>query len=179
MIVRGPHPETGWVVLSNKVVRDSRLSLRAVGLLAHLLSHEPGWAVNSVALAKYWKCGRDQIRTAIQELINHGYAVRTKMQNEAGHWSTETIIFDCPQTLGENSESYPLPTPEKPDVGGLGAKRTNIQKKNYVGLIANETLISNTQLCSSCAGFGNTVTHDDTGRPHINRCEHCQGAGVR
>lgn len=165
-------------MLSNKVVRDSRLSLRAVGLLAHLLSHEPGWSVNSVALSRYWGCGRDQIRAALQELIDHGYAVRTKTQNEAGHWSTETIIFDCPQTLGDNWPSNPLPTPEKPDVGESGAKRTNIQKKNYVGVTSRETLIGTPPLCGHCNGFGNTAGHDDTGRTLLTKCEHCNGEGL-
>lgn len=175
MIVRGPHTETGWLVLSNQVVRDRRLSLRAIGLLAHLLSHEPGWKVNSIGLAKYWEVGRDQIRHALNELLEHGYAIRYKTQDEAGRWRTETIIFDCPQTLGDNTDSYPLPTPENPYVGESGAKRKTILKKNNGTFMPNETLIGLPHLCGNCHGFG---TNLDTDTQTLTKCENCKGEGL-
>lgn len=125
MIVRSPRPDDGWLAVPNQAVRDTRLSLTAIGLLCHLLSHEPGWRVSSEQIARSFGIGRDRARKAMAELIEHGYALRSRHQDTAGRWHTETVVFDRPavDNLGENLFGTDLPTPEKPYVGISGANR--------------------------------------------------------
>lgn len=142
-IVRGQHHEDGWFTIPNKAVRDRRLSLKAVGLLAHLLSHEPGWKINSVTLAKHWQVGRDQIRNALSELESFGYVIRVRWQNERGHWNHDLVVFDRPQDHVErtvdNPFGYPLPTPDSPVVGSSGHIRSTNEER-HVGVSSGDAL---------------------------------------
>lgn len=96
MIVRGERPADRFAQISNAALADERLSFRARGLLAHLLSLPIGWTTDSVALAKGTKEGRDAIRTALNELVDHGYLVRVRSQDAQGQWRTDVHVTDIP-----------------------------------------------------------------------------------
>jgi hypothetical protein len=142
MIVRGEHRPDGWVAIPNATVRDVRLSLTAIGLLCHLLSHEPGWRVSADQVGRTFGMGRDRARNAMLELIEHGYASRTRTQDPAGRWNTETTVFDRPAVdnfvdkLGTSS----VPTPEKPYVGlSVDIRRTS-KNDHAPGFSSGDTL---------------------------------------
>lgn len=116
MIVRGPQT-TEYAVLSNRVLRDRRLSFRARGLLVYLLSMPPGWKTSSDRLTRETTEGRDAIRTAIRELQAAGYMTLTKRQDRRGRWHSEWLCTDCGEPCGQDHS----PTPEKPVLGFSGA----------------------------------------------------------
>jgi hypothetical protein len=68
--------EYRFTQIPNDWVRDSRLSLKSIGLLAQLLSHSEGWNVTISSLATANNCGRDLIAGAVRELEGAGYLVR-------------------------------------------------------------------------------------------------------
>ena len=70
--------ERNFTQLPNVWIRDERLSYAARGVLANLMSHDPGWRVSIEALAKASPQGKDAIRTAVAQLEQHGYLVRRK-----------------------------------------------------------------------------------------------------
>jgi len=109
VIVRGPTDADQFTILPNRVIRDHRLSFRARGVLAYLLSMPPGWRTSSTRLARQAKEGRDAIRTALEELQQHGYATLVRHQDEAGHWITEWHVTDkaCEQPV--DNATYPRP----------------------------------------------------------------------
>lgn len=92
-------PEEGWVPIANAAVRDDRLSWRARGLLAHLLSYPDGWKTNIdtlVAIAENAGGnaeGRDAMRAAMQELEDAGYVTRTRYRDR-GRWAVDTEVID-------------------------------------------------------------------------------------
>jgi len=96
-----------FTVLPNEALRDPTLSFRATGLLAYLLSLPDGSAVDSLALSRRKKEGRDAIRTAFAELENACYVRRSKERNESNQWQTITEISDQPMGLPPD-----LPTPD-------------------------------------------------------------------
>ena len=57
--------EYRFTQIPNDWVRDSRLSLKSIGLLAQLLSHSEGWNVTISSLATANNCGRDLIAGAV------------------------------------------------------------------------------------------------------------------
>lgn len=78
-IIRGKHSfDDQFTQIPNAWLRDSRLSLKAIGLLAQLLSHSPGWSVSIAQLARANDCGLDLIRNAIRELELCGYLERSQ-----------------------------------------------------------------------------------------------------
>ena len=118
-------PDEGWVPISNAAVRDHRLSWRARGLLAELLSYPDGWETSVdklVAMARRngeASEGRAAMRKAIGELADAGYVAYTRTQDKHGHWATEMVVSDEPNPDGANrrtrNRTVGVPTPRLPD----------------------------------------------------------------
>lgn len=109
-------------IIDRQLVRDARLSLRALGVAVRLLSNAPGFRMTSLDLAWERPEGRDAVRSALNELEAAGYLRRKVSQLENGQWVTRQVITDALPPEPENPSS--VPTPEKPDVGapGYGAR---------------------------------------------------------
>lgn len=104
--IRRTQPLFQFVQIPNLVARDYRLSWRARGLLIELLSYPPGWETtidDMVDRAKKEAAknggkieGREAMRAAANELVRVGYIVRRRIQNERGHWRTESELSEDP-----------------------------------------------------------------------------------
>lgn len=80
-LIRGHHSfDDHFTQIPNEWVRDSRLSLKAIGLLTQLMSHSPGWNMSISSLARFNKTGIDTIKTAVKELEVYGYLKRSTTQ---------------------------------------------------------------------------------------------------
>ena len=96
-IQRTPRPQSNFTILSNEILRDNRLSFRARGILASVLSRPDNWRTSADSLANESIEGRGAILTALKELEMLGYLERTKYQNELGHWVSDSLIYDQPK----------------------------------------------------------------------------------
>jgi hypothetical protein len=65
---------------------NTQISLRAIGLLAHY--HAAGAYVPTAVVAKSFAEGRDAIRKALGELVDHGY-VNVERYRVGSQWSTK------------------------------------------------------------------------------------------
>jgi hypothetical protein len=111
-IIRVRH-EDHFTVVRNRTIRDPRLSFKATGLLAYLLSLPDGATVSRAELVKAKTDGQDSIMTALRELKAAGYIEHEKVQDEYGMWRTETTIREVPegqpkQPLRGNPATVPL-----------------------------------------------------------------------
>ena len=80
-LIRGHHTfDDHFTQIPNNWVRDSNLSLKAIGLLTQLMSHRPGWNMSISSLARFNKTGVRTIKSAVQELELNGYLVRSEKQ---------------------------------------------------------------------------------------------------
>jgi hypothetical protein len=80
-LIRGHHAfDDHFTQIPNNWVRDSNLSLKAIGLLTQLMSHRPGWNMSISSLARFNKTGVRTIKSAVQELELFGYLVRSEKQ---------------------------------------------------------------------------------------------------
>lgn len=78
-LVRGHHSfDNHFTQIPNAWLRDKRISLGAKGLLAQLMSHNPGWSISQQSLAYDNGVGKDAVRTLINELMVAGYLLRSE-----------------------------------------------------------------------------------------------------
>lgn len=123
-IIRGEHAfDNQFTQIPNDWLRDNRLSLKAIGLLAQLLSHSPGWSISVAQLARHNDCGLDLIRNAVKELEACGYLERSqrRIANKFGEavWRTA----DPSPSSGFPSSGFPSP-------GNPTPKNNNVKKNN-------------------------------------------------
>jgi len=121
-IIRSPRKESNFSIVSNAVIRDSRLSYRARGVLLEILSRPDNWRVSGDSLARSGKEGRDAILTALKELRDCGYIRMVKERKPDGTFETTNYVFDTPQDVVPNPEnpttvSIDAPNPGKPNPG--------------------------------------------------------------
>ena len=141
MIIRSPRPESQFLMISNEVLRDERLSYRARGLLAAILSHTDNWRVNSEDLTKHGLEGRGAVRAALSELEEFGYLVREKVQNEKGQWITNSYIFDKPK---EKDENVDLPTTGLPKADFRSSVSRSLLEEPSLNTIKKDTEVEET-----------------------------------
>lgn len=101
MIRRSARPDTHFTIIRNDVLRDNRLSYRARGLLAAILSRPDNWSIRADQLAIESKEGRGAVRTALNELRQCGYLKTVVRQVDAGRFVTEQVVYDIPQEFEE------------------------------------------------------------------------------
>lgn len=93
-IVRGHHAfEAHFTQIPNAWLRDTRLSYKARGLLAELMTHSVGFQVSRERLARNGQDGDRAVRSAIAELEAAGYLKRSQSRSEdqrfaASIWTT-------------------------------------------------------------------------------------------
>lgn len=103
----GVHKYEGFTMMQNHHLRNKGLSLKAVGLLSKILSLPPNWDYSLRGLATLNTDGIDGVRSAMKELEDHGYVVRTQRRDENGRMSKSRYeVYEIPQPR--------KPTTEKP-----------------------------------------------------------------
>lgn len=86
-----------YATIDNEVLQDTRLSLRAVGLAAYLLSLPDDWNINLAGIVRgEGREGRDAVRAALRELAEYGYMMRTRETGGYGKARTVTMLADFP-----------------------------------------------------------------------------------
>ena len=88
---------SGFAQVANEALRDNRLSYRARGILAMVLSYQDGWEAPRDWLTKMsMREGKAAVQTALNELNEAGYRKVVKVQGPDGQWRTETHWFQSP-----------------------------------------------------------------------------------
>lgn len=99
-------------VVSNAILRDKNLSMKARFLLVFMLSLADSWEYSIAGLAKAVGCGRDAITSGLQELESFGYLVRDRARDENGRLKgTDYKLYEVPQKSDKAAEK---PAQEKP-----------------------------------------------------------------
>lgn len=121
-LIRGHHAfDDHFTQIPNEWLRDTRLSFKARGVLAMIMSHREGWSLSINSIASQNQEGKDAIRSAIQELETAGYLHRTQI-NEGGKFGEAVWITQDPSDL----PMADFPTTENPTT-----KNTNNKENQY------------------------------------------------
>lgn len=102
--------------ISNKALRDKRLSFRARGILAMVLSNSGEWeAPRDWLVDQSDREGREAVQTALNELTELGYRVVRKVRDARGQIHTEVEWFHVP--AAEDSDRQSNRPPDNPSAG--------------------------------------------------------------
>jgi hypothetical protein len=86
-----------FTIVDNATLQDARLSYRARGVLAYLLSLPDGWVTDHRKLASFAVEGERAVLAALKELETHGYLIRRRFQDPTtGRWRTDTELVEVP-----------------------------------------------------------------------------------
>jgi hypothetical protein len=119
--------ENPYVMMNKFGLEDDRLSFKAKGLLAYLLSKPDDWKIRVSDLVRKSTDGETAIYSGLKELEGNGYLTRKKVRHRGKitHW--ENVIYEVPQNekmtpqtlenslLGENPQMA-IPSLEKRDL---------------------------------------------------------------
>ena len=120
--------KTNFTIIGNTGLKDKRLTLKAKGLLAYMLSLPDDWTFYETELMEHSKDGRDAIRSALKELEGAGYLVRHQKREDSGKFGQkEWKVWDEPLTdepLTENPSAV-NPTADNPTLLSTNELSTN------------------------------------------------------
>ena len=111
-IVRAAH-HSRFTVLADSIMKDSRLSLREIGLLAVMLALPDDWKFSIAGLASICKDGQSAVRKAVQTLEACGYVVRTTGKDpKTNLHRVEYIVYEEPISRSSASRPFEIRTLE-------------------------------------------------------------------
>ena len=143
-----------YTVMANHHLRNTKLSLKAKGLLSLMLSLPEDWDYPTKGLAKICKDGVDSICSTVNELEEHGYVIRERIRNAKGQLTDiQYTILEQPKPpqpgQGKPKQENPVldspvlgtPKQEEPEQGNPA--QLNTKKSSNQGL---NTDLSNTEV---------------------------------
>ena len=116
--------------IHNKLINDSKISLKGKGIMLYMLSKPENWKYNPKEIAKNSKDGLDSVYSGIKELIEAGYVSRVRHSDGTVDYFVfedveENDIIDFSKKENPNREN---PNREIPDV----YKRKNTNKERII-----------------------------------------------
>ena len=150
-------------IVSNKVLRDTELSIKARFILVFCLSLSDTWEYSIKGLAKVIGAGTDAISSGLKELEARGYLERRTARDERGRMrSTEYILHENPinGTPKRENPCTDNPVTEKPpqinkdlnknQINKYGLKQETKKQEPKEGKVPCEEIVAlYNQICTS------------------------------
>lgn len=126
MAIKRAKRQTNFTMISNVGLKDKRLSLKAKGLLAYMLSLPDDWIFYESELVNHSMDGKASVKSGLKELHDTGYLHRERKRDDKGRLKESIwLISDEPMsdypTLGK-------PTLDKPTLDNQPLLNTNHTK---------------------------------------------------
>lgn len=126
---RNRRPPATTTQIHNSMLRDPRMSAKAKGLLALMLSFPDGWTYYQGQLSTMMSDGRDAIRTGIIELEALGYLRRGQRRNTDG--TLANVVMDVTDQAGVFGDAVDcVPDGIRTADGFSGAGESNTSKSS-------------------------------------------------
>ncbi|MDJ1474360.1 DnaD domain protein [Bacillus sp. LS15-K4] len=135
-----------YSVVNNTGLRDERLSWKAKGILAYILTLPDDWIFYREELATHAKDGLDSLRSGMKELKEYGYLQRLPIRDDNNKIvSWETVIHEVPQ-VEPLADIPPVEEPpvENPPVGNPPVEYPELLNTNIPSTNKLNTNIPNT-----------------------------------
>ncbi|MDM5258884.1 DnaD domain-containing protein [Bacillus toyonensis] len=169
--------DKNYTTINNTGLKDERLSWKAKGILAYILTLPDDWVFYREELSRHAKDGLDSLRAGMKELKEYGYLKRFPVRddnNKIIKW--ETIIYEVPQN-DPLVEKPPVEIPpegkppvEKPPVENpkllstkelsTNKQNTNIQSSSIFSFYENNFGILNSFIAESISQWVNDTSEE-------------------
>lgn len=116
-----------FTTICNTFLRDERLSWKAKGILAYLLSKPDDWKVRVSDLIKRSTDGREKVYAGVNELLTTGYLQRTEVRSKGKIISYEYVLYET--GMPEPHTGFPdtvKPDTKMPHTGFPDTKKPHI-----------------------------------------------------
>ena len=128
-IIRIAH-RRDFTMVANEPIEDEQLSWATLGIFVWLLSKPNGWRIDGRSIHRLGRgLGRNRVFAALSELRESGYLRTVRRRDDQGHWTTESVLYECPQCddetpgrtesrqsgLGESAKPLVAPNPSDGD----------------------------------------------------------------
>lgn len=127
---------SNYTIMSNCHFCEKEMSLKAKGLLSLMLSLPDDWDYSINGLATLSKDGKESVMSALSELEQFGYLIRTKTTDSKGRFSGyDYDIFEHPQpkepyTENPNTDEPNTAKPNTENPAQLNTKQSKTKKPN-------------------------------------------------
>ncbi|MCY6957854.1 helix-turn-helix domain-containing protein [Clostridium brassicae] len=144
-VIRVNKDKNNPYLLMNKTgLNDERLSWKAKGLLAYLLSLPDDWKIYIEELSKHSKDGVKSTSSGIKELIENGYVERSILKDEENKFAGyEYVIAETPKWANGKQENPKRQATKYPfKLSNNKLSKGNERKLSFYELIDNYNLSS-------------------------------------
>ncbi|MEK4381146.1 DnaD domain protein [Aeribacillus sp. FSL K6-2848] len=158
------HKNSNYVVMSKVGLHDDRLSWKAKGLLAYMLSMPDDWTFYNEELIKHSPDGSSTFKAAMKELREYGYVVREKLQDEKGRFvGWETIVYEHPVVIDEDNRRVE----NRPSVNRQSVNRQSENDQLLNNKELNNNLLNNKEIMDDDMEKPNPVTEYEKAFGHF------------
>lgn len=105
-----------FTIVPNSILRNSNLSLQAIGLCAYILSLPKEWKINIEQICLSLDISKNTAYKYLKELIQAGILKKARLKDEEGRFTNEAIYFICndddENELEKMQKNYTNPLPK-------------------------------------------------------------------
>lgn len=117
--------DQNFTTINNEFIFNKHLSLKAKGLLCHILALPNDWTLYVEEVGKWHKDGKHSIYSAFKELTANGYMKREQIRQNGKFKGFDYVVFEKPYIDYPNTEK---PKTEKPNAENQPLLNTNSTK---------------------------------------------------
>ncbi len=132
--------DNNFTTINNEFIFNKNLSLKAKGLLCHILALPNDWTLYVEEVGNWHKDGKDAIYSAFKELTANGYMKREQIRQNGKFKGYDYIVFEKPNMEKPNTEkpNTEKPNTEKPNTENPQLLNTN-NTKDLIKLNTNNS----------------------------------------
>ena len=93
-----------FTTINNEFIFNKDLSLKAKGMLCHLLALPNEWKLYVEEVEKWHKDGKKAIYSAFKELTDNGYMKREQIRDNGKFKGYDYVVYEVPYTQKRNTE---------------------------------------------------------------------------
>lgn len=132
-------PKSNFTVVTNSVLKDDALSLKAIGLYTYLVGLHPDIHPSINYLAAKHKDGKASIQSAVNELVDAGW-LKIEQPRDGGKFGCYVWVLSGQKGVFSNDSPKPdFPDTEKPDTENPDTRKPDTENQGTYKTSLNKT----------------------------------------